>query len=221
MKESPFFDEDLRKGGPSVLVEEMNNNFIKINKDSSMVQRLRNRVLKMKVCAYDLNQKVNSLGQFVNDEEVIRQKTEIFKFNECKLKRRLDTFQYERKGSVKLLVWSKSSKDYVSRDGELVNQKTYRQGVVSTKRQVYFCQDFGKPIKQRTPRTAKILPRGLLSQERTQGSESVYRGKSVFKHQEKGWPNMTGCLDQEVTVQVIKKGASLRQEIMNMATTSE
>ena len=205
MKESPFFDEDLRKGGPSVLVEEMNNNFIKINKDSSMVQSLRNRVLKMEVCAYDLNQKANNLGQFVNNEEIIRQKTEIFKFNEDELKGRLDTFHCEKKGSVKLLVWLKSSEDYVTRDGELVNQKAYRQGVVSIKRQVYFCQDFGKPLEQRTPRNAKILPRGLLSQERTQGSENVYRGKSVFKHQEKGWPNMTGCLDQEVTVQVIKQ----------------
>ena len=203
MKKSPFFYEDLRKGGPSVLVEEMNNNFIEINKDSSMVQSLRNRVLKMEVCAYDLNQKANSLGQFVNNEEIIRQKTEIFKFNEGELKRRLDTFHCEKKGSVKLSVWLKSSEDYVTR--ELVNQKAYRQGVVSIKKQVYFCQNFGKPLEQRTPRNAKILSRGLLSQERTQGSESVYRSKSVFKHQEKGWPNMTGCLDQEVTVQVIKQ----------------
>ena len=120
----------------------------------------------------------------------------------------------EKKGLVELLIWLKSSDDYVSRVEGLVNQRTHRQGIMSIKRQVHFCQDFKKPLEQRAPRNVRILPRGFLPQERTLGSVKVY-GSSVnnggrsdnfsVKHQEKGWPKMSGCLDREVTVQKIKQ----------------
>ena len=79
--------------------------------------------------------------------------------------KRLDMIQCEKKGLVKLPVWLKTSKNYVD-------------DVMSIKRRVHFCQDFKKPLEQRTPRNARILPKGFLSQERTQGSENMYRGKS-------------------------------------------
>ena len=209
MEESMFLNEDLRKKGLSVLVESIEkkvssvsedkhdtveniSNFVSLaNKNSTVIMCSRNRPLRMKICAYDLNRRTSYLRQFVNNEKILRQEIKIFKI--------------DKKGSVELLVWLMSSQDCVSRVEELVNQRTQRQGVESIKGQVYFCQNSGKPLEQRTPHNVKILLRGFLSQERTRDPEKVYEGKSVFKHQEKGWPNMTGCLNQEVTVQVIKQ----------------
>ena len=164
-------------------------NRLKVCERSKFLVSLEN--LKTKIYAYDLNRRTSNLKQFVNKEKILRQEIKIFKI--------------DRKSSVELLVWLKSSQDYVSRVEELVNQRTQRQGVESIKGQVYFCQNSGKPLEQRTPHNVKILLRGFLSQERTRDPENVYEGKSVFKHQEKGWPNMTGILNQEVTVQVIKQ----------------
>ena len=251
MEESSFLDEDLRKGSSSVLVEgrkkkasgrsedkhdgtveEMSNNFVRLrNENSSMVLCLRNRAMKMKDCAYDLNQKERSLGQFMNNEEIMRQEIEEIKFNECKFKRRLDMVRREKKDLVELLIWLKSSNDYVSRVERLVNQRTDRQGIMSIKRQVNFGQDLEKLLEQRAPCVIRILPRkrGFLSQDFS-SSNYVYalipgenlikkaisvgendssinnRGNSdnfSVKQHEKVWSRMLGCLDQEIAVQKI------------------
>ena len=88
----------------------------------------------------------------------------------------------------------------------------YVEGIISQrsigKRQVHFCQNFKEQLEQRTLRNIRILPRGVLSQERTQGSKGVYRGISdnFFAHQEKRWPEITSCLDWKEAVQVIQQG---------------
>ena len=75
------------------------------NENSSMVLCLRNRAMRMKDCAYDLNQKDKNLGQLVNNEEAVRQEIAEIKFNECKFKRRLDMIRREKKDLVELLIW--------------------------------------------------------------------------------------------------------------------
>ena len=114
-------------------VEDMNNFVNLANENFSEVLCLINRPLKLKVYAYDLNQRTNSSRQFVNDEKILRQELKIFKFNECQLSNRFDIIQYENTGLVKLSVWLKS----------IMGQRSMG------KRQVHFCQNFREQLEQK------------------------------------------------------------------------
>ena len=189
----------------------------------------------MKDCTYDLILKNENLELLVYNEEVVRREIAEIRLNECKINRRLDMVQREKKDLVELLTWLKSSNDYVSRVERLVNQRTHRQGIMSIKRQVHFGQDFKIPLVQRAPRNVRILPRGFLPQERKLGnyvcadSERVY-GSSInnggrsdnfsVKHQEKGWLKRSRYLDREVMAQEIKQ-TSLSSVSMWIQTISK
>ena len=116
--------------------------------NSTMVLCLRNRAMRIKDWAYDLNRKDEDLRQLVNNEKVVREEIAEIGFNECKLNRRLDTVHRERRKLAELLTWLTSSNDYVSRVERLVNQRTHRQR--------YLGQKFRKPLIQKAPRNVRV-----------------------------------------------------------------
>ena len=157
-KELSFNDRDSSKGSSLVLIEGKRKTTSGRSKDkqsvwlrnenSNMVLCLRNRAMRMKDCAYDLNRKNEDLRQFVNSEKVVKEEIAEIRFNECKLNRRLDTVHRERRELAELLTWLKSSNDYVSRVERLVNQRTHRQR--------YLGQNFRKPLVQKAPRNVRV-----------------------------------------------------------------
>ena len=157
-KELSFNDRDSSKGSSSVLIEgkrkktsgrSKDKQSVRLrNENSNMVLCLRNRAMRMKDCAYDLNRKNKNLRQLVNNEKVVKEEIAEIRFNECKFNRRLDTVYREWGELAELLTWLKSSNDYVSRVERLVNQRTHRQR--------YLGQNFRKPLVQKAPRNVRV-----------------------------------------------------------------
>ena len=184
-RELSCIDKDSSDGSSSVLGKKEKasgksndkQNVRSRNENSSMVLCLRSRAMRVKDCTYDLILKNENLGLLVYNEEAVRREIAEIRLNECKFNRRLDMVQREKKDLVELLTWLKSSNDYVSRVERLVNQRTHRQGIMSTKRRRHFGQDFKIPLVQRAPRNVR------MSGSRGNGSGNLANGSHFSRKQ--------------------------------------